>query len=245
MALSKILNLGLLILFVALQYIENERKLLVEYSVTRGDREILGVLFADFNGSRYFYQTDEIKNRWNEFLEENLSNQKKSFEIGFVSIEHKKNELLSTEFLANKDYVLVKDEIPELQWNITEERKMILGFECRKAKTHFRCADYTAWFASDISISAGPWKITGLPGLILELNNDTVGENFQATKVEYPAKPKKIFNDFKPVTSKLFETFAAFGDAQKSEVKKFKDFLRAQMNLPDDAEVHIEERECY
>lgn len=243
MVLFKTLNLGFLLLFVSLQFTENERKIFVEYSVTRGDREILGVLIADSNSSTYFFQTDETKNRWNDFMEGNLSNQTKSIEIGFVSIGL--SEMSSTEFLGNKDYVLVKEKVPELEWNITQEKKMILGFQCTKAKTKFRCSDYTAWFASDIPISAGPWKISGLPGLILELNNDTVGENFLSTKLNYPAQPSYNIENFKPNTSKIFETFVSYGEAQKIEVKKFKDFLRAQMNLPDDADIFIEERECY
>ena len=36
------------------------------------------------------------------------------------------------------------------------------------AVSDFRGRRWTAWFAPDISISDGPWKFSGLPGLIME-----------------------------------------------------------------------------
>lgn len=56
-------------------------------------------------------------------------------------------------------------EIP--QWDILTGDTIIVEYKCQKAKTNFRGRTWTVWFAPDIPISDGPWKLCGLPGLIL------------------------------------------------------------------------------
>ncbi len=53
-------------------------------------------------------------------------------------------------------------------WETTDESKEILGYQCFKATTDYRGRRWTAWFAPEIPIQEGPWKLCGLPGLILE-----------------------------------------------------------------------------
>lgn len=169
-----------------------------------------------------------------------------SSRLEFNFLDFSDGTMKSSEYLKNNDRVLVNDLIPQFDWQITSETKKIGRFVCKKAKTEFRCSEYTAWFAPEIPISVGPWKLTGLPGAILELNNDTVGENHRATAIEYPAnvestKDPSIGAKFKMI----YRTFGDFAKDQRREAEKLKTFLRAQNNLPDDAEIFIEERECY
>jgi GLPGLI family protein len=69
----------------------------------------------------------------------------------------------------NTEYYTIKDPLYNFTWRITEERKSIGAYECIKAVSQpFRGRVYEAWFAPSIPISDGPWKLCGLPGLILE-----------------------------------------------------------------------------
>lgn len=71
-----------------------------------------------------------------------------------------------TKFVINEDK-------PEFKWNIEEDStKNIYGYQCTKAATYFRGRHWVAWFTQDIPIDAGPWKLRGLPGLILEAKCD-------------------------------------------------------------------------
>ncbi len=53
-------------------------------------------------------------------------------------------------------------------WNLLNERKDLLGYSCQKAMTKFKGRKWIVWYATEIPISDGPWKLNGLPGLILD-----------------------------------------------------------------------------
>jgi GLPGLI family protein len=76
---------------------------------------------------------------------------------------------------SQKEDVYILDEpVPDFGWSITEERKKIGEFECIKAISKpFRGRVYEAWFTPEIPISDGPWKLCGLPGLILEAEDQS------------------------------------------------------------------------
>jgi len=58
-------------------------------------------------------------------------------------------------------------ELPE--WRIdTNMTKQILGYECIYASCHYRGREWEVWFTPEIPISEGPWKLAGLPGIILK-----------------------------------------------------------------------------
>ena len=53
-------------------------------------------------------------------------------------------------------------------WQIQSETKELLGYNCQLASCDFRGRQWYAWFSTDIPINEGPWKLFGLPGLVLE-----------------------------------------------------------------------------
>lgn len=77
--------------------------------------------------------------------------------------------LLQLVYTIGRNRYLVEDEFPKLDWKIKDETREIGGYSCQKAEVHFKGRDYAAWFTSEIPFQAGPWKLSGLPGLILEV----------------------------------------------------------------------------
>ena len=61
---------------------------------------------------------------------------------------------------------LRKAETPDWQL-IPDSTTTIIGYPCQLAKTNFKGRTWLAWYAEDIPVSEGPWKLCGLPGLIL------------------------------------------------------------------------------
>lgn len=59
----------------------------------------------------------------------------------------------------------------KFDWNILPDTKKYLNYSCQKATTTFRGRTYEAWFTYEIPFSEGPYKFTGLPGLILQIQD--------------------------------------------------------------------------
>lgn len=70
-----------------------------------------------------------------------------------------------------KEY-LIEEEMPSVNWTILQETKEIQGLSCQKATTGFRGRTYYAWFCNQLPFNNGPWKLGGLPGLIIEAADD-------------------------------------------------------------------------
>lgn len=60
-----------------------------------------------------------------------------------------------------------------MDWDIFEDSvQTIIGYECHKAVTKFRGREWAVWYADGIPVSLGPWKLNGLPGIILQAECD-------------------------------------------------------------------------
>ena len=88
----------------------------------------------------------------------------------------------------------------EIDWQIIEDgAKTILGYECLMATTDYHGRKWTAWFTPEIPLQDGPWKLCGLPGLILEAAEEKGHHCFTADGIEQSSQP--IF----PIYNKDYE----------------------------------------
>jgi GLPGLI family protein len=63
---------------------------------------------------------------------------------------------------------LVKDSTRKIKWKITNEKRTIAGFECRRANAVIMDSIYVvAFYTDEITTSGGPESFCGLPGMIL------------------------------------------------------------------------------
>ncbi|SEL50662.1 GLPGLI family protein [Parapedobacter koreensis] len=83
----------------------------------------------------------------------------------YSNVAEQQFKLLSR--VAGEQYV-VDEDYPAIDWQIAEDTREIGGYMAQKATGHFKGRDYTAWFTTDVPFHAGPWKLQGLPGLVLE-----------------------------------------------------------------------------
>lgn len=90
--------------------------------------------------------------------------------------------ITSRQFIRNMALV-IEDSLSEIDWELSENIKDIGGYKCQKAITNFKGREYEVWFAPDIPISTGPWKLWGLPGLILEGRDKTSQVIFHFSKL--------------------------------------------------------------
>ena len=80
-------------------------------------------------------------------------------------------------------FFLVKNIQPPVKWEIQSDKKNILGYICQKAQCFLKGRNYEVWFANQIPIAAGPWKLSGLPGIILEAKDAKAEVVFLCTEI--------------------------------------------------------------
>jgi len=91
----------------------------------------------------------------------------------------------------------VSEKTPKINWILENETKKIGAFIARKARGKYRGRMYTAWYTLEIPLPFGPWKLQGLPGLILEAH-DEYNEIFIYFKsVKYPTNNKAAISHVK------------------------------------------------
>lgn len=129
----------------------------------------------------------------------------------------RKNTMWSNLLYGSQVYV--KEIAPRMNWKIEKETKKIGSFQCKKATTKFRGRSYTAWFTIDIAVPFGPWKLNGLPGLILEAYDTDKFVSWYFKSVEYPTKNKetvKYISTTKGAKFTDYEGFKLFQEEQQN-----------------------------
>lgn len=76
-----------------------------------------------------------------------------------------------------------KEEMKIPSWNILDSITNIAGYECLMATAYFKGRRWVAWFSPEIPISDGPWKLCGLPGLILSAYDDARDYEFTVKSI--------------------------------------------------------------
>lgn len=88
--------------------------------------------------------------------------------------------------------VIINDTVKQREWKITNSKRKIAGYECRKAI--WQKNDSTriyAWFCREIPASVGPEGISGLPGAILGLATEDGSIVYFAKKIEFTIPEQK------------------------------------------------------
>ena len=217
---NKILLIAAIVFFAANSFAQQFiDKAVVEYEVKTNEKKKMG------NG------------RWAEMMQENMpqfkigyfqlsfSGNKSIFkfnrwdEKGKVPEWMRKDDELSiyfTDYTTGKLYqnktiigsgFLVEDSITKINWRLTNESRIIAGFNCRKAVGIIMDSVYVfAFYTEEILLPGGPCTINGLPGMILGLTIPRMYTSFIATKVMLSGLQEA---ELKPMAAKKYNNRAA------------------------------------
>lgn len=61
---------------------------------------------------------------------------------------------------------------PEIAWTLTDDTLTVGGYLCQTATCKFRGVEWHVCYTEEIPSSAGPWRLRGLPGLIVKAENE-------------------------------------------------------------------------
>lgn len=248
-----------IIIFLTIIYLNNvfaQNKGLVKYgfieSLGIGDSKgIDSNSYLLFNSEMSYFVTAKDSLESQTLKQTSFSNGKKaSVYLGHktspqgdqVVFNPKKNTIWSN--LLYRKQIYVKEVTFKINWRLEKETKKIGNFNCSKATCNFRGRDYIVWYAKEIPANFGPWKLNGLPGLILEAYDIEKNVLWYFKSIEYPSKtlekvsyleiPKNnklvTYNDFKKFQKIQIEVLS---DKQKVTQKSFKDVIFIEPELKD------------
>lgn len=79
-------------------------------------------------------------------------------------------------------------ESANIRWKLLSETDSVCGLPCQRATATYGGRVWTAWFCSEFPSSAGPWRLCGLPGLILRAEADGV-HSFTCSRLDFVREP--------------------------------------------------------
>lgn len=127
------------------------------------------------------------------------------------------------------------EPLEQPQWDIiADSTKQILDYHCQMARCSFKGRTWTAWFTTDIPLDNGPWKLCGLPGLILRAYDSKQQYIFDCVGMKQAKEGENITYDSK-FDKYVSATMKEFVDYQAKAVPE--DMLSAagiQIEVPEE-----------
>lgn len=164
---------------------------------------------------------EDVKNRVP--LETIMQNAGKYFalsETEIIKINYSNKELAGSDKFSNKCYFYnEKLDVPD--WKIEPDTLTILNQLCQKATTTFRGRNYIAWFANSIPYHLGPWLFTGLPGLILKINDDKNQLNFECKQLSEISSNELAYQDYDGCIETTYEKLKQLKKLATSDPMEF------------------------
>ncbi len=180
-------KLTLLFLFFGLVVSAQNNRVTYEYTFrsdsTKMDSLKTEWMYLDINknGSKYYskkaFESDSIMN---ESLKKQMAAGMRNisvskFNAGDISFEVEKTypeyKTFLVSDLSGETFKILEDR--KLNWKILSDKKQLGEFNVQKATTDFAGRNWEAWFTTDVPIQDGPYKFSGLPGLIVEIVDQT------------------------------------------------------------------------
>ncbi len=155
---------------------KNKVSIIYRYHVPNNGKmsdEKYAYLIADNQSSFFVTQRNDFPRPENKITQDATNISIKVFDVdeigSYVFRDFQKDSIVFREVGSKfMNAIIVTDKWEKMAWEITDETKNIGEYTCKKANCTFRGRNFTAWFTEEIPVSTGPWKLYGLPGIILE-----------------------------------------------------------------------------
>jgi GLPGLI family protein len=135
---------------------------------------------------------------------------------------------------------LIDGPMPAIDWKTSGDTATFGGLHCQKATCHFKDRDYTAWFCPDLPVQIGPWKLNGLPGVIVDAHDakNEVVFKFDGVEKAIPTPPKSqaavAEKDQPPILRDLDDDMNLIGSPPRTIKTTQKEFDKLQESMRKD-----------
>jgi GLPGLI family protein len=130
--------------------------------------------------------------------------------------------------------------MPAIAWKISSDTTTFGGLHCQEATCHFKGRDYVAWFCPDLPVHIGPWKLNGLPGVIVDAHDakNEVVFKFDGFEKAVPAPPKtgSADADVPPILRDLDDDMNLIGTPPRTIKTTQKEFDKMKETMQKDPE---------
>lgn len=93
------------------------------------------------------------------------------------------------DFAKENTAITSREKRPKLEWQLLEETTEILGYNCLKATTTFGGRSWEVWYTIEIPVAAAPWKLSGLPGAVLQASDTEGHYSWKAAEITQEQVP--------------------------------------------------------
>lgn len=110
----------------------------------------------------------------NFILNNKIREQKSDYPFEITKVEKPSNTIVSYAFLKPAEIISTSDaeSVGKQNFELTNETKKILGYNCKKAVTKINSNTIEVWYTNDLKIKGGPSTLGQNLGLVLEIERN-------------------------------------------------------------------------
>jgi len=115
-----------------------------------------------------------VNEKENFILNSTIKEQKSSYPYEITKVEKPSNTIVSYAFLKPGSIISASDaeSVGKQDFNLTNETKKILGYNCKKAVTKVNSNTIEVWYTNDMKLKGGPSVLGQNLGLVLEVERN-------------------------------------------------------------------------
>lgn len=205
-------------LFTVSLFINVQKELQITYSV-KNSEIVSGVM------NEVELRTNKLNTLYTESLTYSMPSKEGRYTVNEIVNQtykiHPNNTMLALEDCKK----VVKEEMNLFKWKFSEETCKVLNYSCKKATSEFRGRNYEAWFTTELPFRAAPWKVHGLPGVVLKLS---VGNDYyllEAVNLKVVNSTDEIKNPFNEKNTLSWNEYVI---AYKKDIKLKEKYSKAE-----------------
>lgn len=140
--------------------------------------------------------------------------------ISYYVAKNYKDQTVTVRDFFGGNYFSYSETSP-VKWKIEKETSKIATYVVQKATASYGGREWTSWFTTQIPISDGPYTFSGLPGLIIKMEDSKKDYRFELVKSEKLKSEYDQSKKFGKIIKVKKEEFAKLVKRQQTDPVSF------------------------